>query len=87
MIEIKLQGALKTLNTKTDHSFEENGIIFYLCNGNISFQKLISELSIPSEYIAFVLINGKRHIKDNPLFDSILDDGDKLEIFPLIAAG
>lgn len=87
MIEIKLQGVLKTLNTKTDQSFEENGVIFYLCDGNISFQMLLKELRIPSDYIAFVLINDKRHIKDKQLIDTILSNGDRLEIFPLIAAG
>lgn len=87
MIEIMLQGVLKTLNTKTDHSFEENGVIFYLCDGNISFQMLIRELRIPLDYIAFVRINGTRYIKDNQLIDTVLSNGDKLEIFPLIAAG
>ncbi len=87
MIEIKLQGALKTLNTKTDHSFGGNGIIFYFHNGNVSFRKLISELNVPADYIAFVLINGSRYYKDNRLFDSVLVNGDRLEIFPLIASG
>jgi molybdopterin converting factor small subunit len=59
-----------------------DGVLTLPLDDHIKVGKLLSKLKAPRKEIAMVMVNG-RHVKE----DHVLQDGDRVGLFPLIGGG